>query len=286
MNVKGASTRCRKKYLTGKDHYRAARLQLFITEIYLELNNVEKAAEFSNNNLHLLALHATVKKLAASLYFAAINVELKRNDLSTAASYVDSLGPLINEPHETLIRFGYYMKKGHIHFRQQQYHEAHTNYQMAYQVASAMGHHAISINTSLQWLAATALKLGNYTTARAYAEEHLALAIRSRSKASRVEALSNLANYHQATGNSTTAFNTLSQVMQLKDSIAAETNLSQVNLLGAAYQKEMQDKEIGRLQNAQVMQDIKMNHKTDPWQKRMSGHPLPMGLPYYNKNGN
>lgn len=250
------------KYLTGKDHYRAARLQLFITEIYLELNNVEKAAEFSNNNLHLLVLHATVKKLAASLYFAAINVELKRNDLSTAASYVDSLEPLINEPHETLIRFGYYMKKGHIHFRQQQYHEAHTNYQMAYQVASAMGHHAVSINTSLQWLAATALKLGNYTTARAYAEEHLVLAIRSRSKTSRVEALTNLANYHQATGNSTTAFNTLSQVMQLKDSIAAETNLSQVNLLGAAYQKEMQDKEIGRLQNAQVMQDIKMNQQT------------------------
>jgi two-component system, NarL family, sensor kinase len=250
------------KYLAGRNNYRTVRLYIFITEIYLGLQNVKKASEFLNRNLRIVQSDLAVKELAASVYLTAVNIALEKNDLQTASTYVDSITPFANDPQQTLIRFGYYMKKGHIHFRQQQYNQALNNYRLAYQTAGAMGHHSTSVSISLHYLSATALKLGNYAAAKSYAEEDLELATAARSKAATIEALTNLAGYYQATGHASEAVRLLSRAIQLKDSVAAETNLNQVNVLGAAYEKEMQENEIARLQHAKMMQDSKVDQQT------------------------
>ncbi|MEO5561797.1 MAG: sensor histidine kinase, partial [Chitinophagaceae bacterium] len=120
-------------------------------------------------------------------------------------------------------------------------------YQQAYKYA-AMGSHKRSISYSLGLLSATALKLGNSEAAKTYALENMTIADQLNTKAGKIEALLNLAHYYNKTGNSSKAYELTQHAVRLKDSLAAETNIKQINILGTIYETDKKQKEIIELQ--------------------------------------
>jgi signal transduction histidine kinase len=73
-------------------------------------------------------------------------------------------------------------------------------------------------------------------------------------KAARIEALANLSDYYHAIGNNDRAYELAMQTIQLKDTLIAETNTRQINMLGAMYERESQEKKIASLQSERELQ--------------------------------
>ena len=124
------------------------------------------------------------------------------------------------------------------------------------------GGHKVSISTTLRFLYSTALKLGNSVAAKNYALQNLELAEEINAKTGKIEALTNLSDYYNEAGNKSKAFALISQAMQLKDSLIAETNIKQVNILGAMYESDKQQKEIFQLQNEKEKQIAAVKQKS------------------------
>lgn len=246
------------KYVAGNED-RESRLYIFLTETYTYINNLEKATEYAKKNLALVEKKFTPIQ-NASIYFSVINICLDKNDLQTATAYLDKLSPFIPDPKQVQVNFGYYLKKGHISYLQQNYNDAFSYYQLAHKYAVSGGH-KISIIAILRFLSATALKLGNSLTAKNYALQNLELAEQLNAKTGKIEALTNLSNYYSKAGNKNKAFELISQAMQLKDSLIVETNIKQINILGAIYESDKQQKEIDQLQNEKEIQAADVKQK-------------------------
>ncbi len=248
------------KTLTDKTRERESRLFTFITDAYVGLKNLDKAIEFSQKNLALIQSDSNVMRHSSPI-LAFINICLEKNDLHTAETYLDKLSPYMPDPKEIQVNFGYYLKKGHIHYLRQRYENAYAYYQMADKYAIAGGH-KVSRGTTLRFLSRTALKLGNSVAAKNYALQNLELAEEMNAKQGKIEALTNLSDYYSELGNKSKAFELMSQVMQLKDSLISETNTKQINILGAIYESDKQQKEIAQLQNEKVKQTADVKQKS------------------------
>jgi two-component system NarL family sensor kinase len=161
---------------------------------------------------------------------------------------------------EIQVDFGYYLKQGKLNYAQQNYSKAYMYFQQALKYA-IRGDHKKSRSAALRFLSNTALKLDDPETAKEYALQNLALSEDIEVRSDKIEALISLSNYYKAKGDKTKAFDLLQQAMQLKDSVMAETNTRQINVLGAIYEAEKQDKEIARLENEKNKQatDAKYN---------------------------
>lgn len=243
------------------DPAKILRLNVFITESYVLLNNLDKAMEYARKNVAMIQRDSSIENDPSSVYFALINIFLQKNMTDSAAWYVDKVFPYTLEPDQGQIGFGYYLKKGHVRFQQQKYADAFTSYKQAYELALQGGHKS-SISASLYFLSATALKTGNNNIAKEYAQKNLALADSIDARAGKLEALKNLAGYYHAIGNDRKAYGLMVESMQLKDSLITETNLRQINLLGAIYERETQQREIEQLQNEKEKQAVAVKQKS------------------------
>jgi two-component system NarL family sensor kinase len=232
---------------------RKIRAGIFIAESYYHLNNFEKASEFALRNIAQVEADTSLTGIRSSTYLTYIDICLAKNDLVLATKYLDKLAANANDPGEILVSFGYYMKRGHVNTRLGLYNAAYGDYQRAIGLARQGGHKS-SISIALSHLSSTAFRLGNKQAAKGFALENLALADEMLTTAPRVEALINLANFYDASGNSSKAFELASQAIQLKDTLLSEMNIKQINLLGAIYEQETQRQEITALQLQQEQQ--------------------------------
>lgn len=239
------------KYSGYKPSHRKSNLYTNISDVYLALNNLEKAEEYAKLNVALVESDTT--KTAASVYFSIIDIYLARNNFTQASYYLDKIGRVVPDPVEVQVNYGYYMKRGHINFKQNKFREAFDDYRQGYGFA-LKGGHKNSISTALRALSNTALKLNNSEAAKNYAMQNLALAASINTKTARMEALLNLADYYSKTGNAQLAYETLAKANLIKDSLVSETNIKQVNVLAAIYESEKQQKEILMLQNEKEKQ--------------------------------
>jgi two-component system, NarL family, sensor kinase len=232
----------------------------FITEIYLALNNLQKAEEYARKNIALSEKDTNVVA-NATVYFPFIDICITKNDFQQATSYLDKISKVMPDAKEVLVNFGYYERRGRIHYLLKNYKPSLTYYQLAYKYA-AMSGHKTSISDALGFLSATSLKSGNYESARSYALQSLNFAGETNTKTNKIDALLNLSDYYNATGNTKEAFTMLQQAIQLKDSLITETNTKQINVLGAFYEYEEQQKEISKLQTEKTIQAVSVKQKS------------------------
>lgn len=235
------------RHTDSTDIERYSRMYDFITDIYVILNNLEKAEEYAEKNMNLVD-RDPYNFTHASVYFSYINVCFAKNDLLKAATYIDKMTSQIPDPKEVQINFGYYMKKGKLSSLQQKYDSALLYYQQAHKYA-LIGGHRNSISTALGCLAGTTLRLGNNEAAKDYAIQNLSYAEGTNAKTIRVDALLNLSTYYNKAGNSKKAYELLEQAMLIKDSLLSETNVRQINTLTAIYESDKQQQQITKLQN-------------------------------------
>jgi two-component system, NarL family, sensor kinase len=238
---------------------RASRIYLFITGIYTALNNLDKAMEYAMKNVRLVEKDSTLR--VHSVYLPLVDIYLEKNDLINAELYLEKLKPMAMDPMAGQVSFGYYMKRGHVDYKREKYKEAFENYQKGYEFALKGGHNA-SISFALRFLSKTALKLGNVQAAKSYALTNIDLADEMNAKAGKMEALTNLANYYNKVGDTKTAFSLISQAMALKDSLITESNIKQVNILGAIYETEKQQKQIILLESEKERQASAVKEKS------------------------
>jgi two-component system, NarL family, sensor kinase len=220
--------------------------QIKITNIYHALNNLPKAEEYAKKSIEMVE-HLNDTSQLISVYFPLIDIYMSKNDPAQAANYLDRISSFIPHPREVQLNFGYYLKRGQLNLLQKNYSTAYMYFQQTYKYA-LKGGHKISISTALRLLSATALNLGDTEAAKNYALENLALAEEINTKEGKSDALLNLANYYYKTGNASQAFETYQQAIKMKDSLMAETNTKQINILGAMYETDQKQKEILQLQ--------------------------------------
>lgn len=248
------------KYLTpGREHRRKV-LYTYITDIYTTLNNLDKATEYSEKNIALAEKDSSITA-NSNIYFSYIDVCLAKKDLETATRYLDKLQPFMPEPGQVQVSFGYYLKRGRVSFIKQHYNAAYNYFKETYKYALE-GRHNNSKSITLYYLSATALKIGQDEAAKNYALENLSLAENMYTRSSKIDALTNLANYYNKTGNKAKAFELIQQTIQLKDSLTAETNIKQLKVLGAIYDAEKQQKQISQLQYEKEKQAVEVKHKS------------------------
>lgn len=238
----------------NKRNTRVVRVNCLITDCYQAINNLDKAAEYALRNIAIIEKDTSLKYQGASSYLAFVDVSLARNDLKNAEVYLKKLKPFAENPFEVQVSCGYHRKNGHVHYAQQKYAEAFSDYQTAFEFAK-LGNHNNSVSAVLADLSRTALKLGKVDEARLFATKNLALTDEMTTTAPKVEALINLADYYHSAGNNAKAFELASTATELKDTMIAEMNIRQVNLLSAMYDRETQQKEIKDLHTQKQQQE-------------------------------
>lgn len=248
------------KYITGGKEQKKIRIYTFIAEIYTLLNNLEKAAEYAQINIALVEKDTSIVN-RASVYFSFIDICIEKNDLKTAAAYLDKMSSIIPHPTQVQINFGYYLKRGRISYLKKLYSKAYFYFQEAYKYALA-GDHKNSKSISFYNLSRTALQLGYYEDAKKYAIQNLALTEKMNTKLAKCEALLNLSTYYHKTGNKGKAYELIQLAMLIKDSLIIENNSKQVNILGAIYEYGKQQKEIAILQNEKQIQTTAVKQKS------------------------
>ncbi|RYY10627.1 MAG: hypothetical protein EOO04_36595, partial [Chitinophagaceae bacterium] len=77
------------------DEPRIIRLNIFITEIYGLLNNLDKAYEYARRNIDIIERNPEPANTPASVYLSAINIFLDKNKLDSASLYLDKLVPYV-----------------------------------------------------------------------------------------------------------------------------------------------------------------------------------------------
>lgn len=249
------------KYSAYNPSGRNVRLNIFITEIYTLLNNTDKATEYGLRAIEMAEKDSVNAPLRGSVYLAFVKVSLEKNDFESATFYLDKISQLLSDPDEILLFFGYYMGRGHVNYKQGKYEVANMYYMQANKYALLSGHDG-SKSAVLQWLSKTALKLGDNEMARKYATENLAFAEQLDAKADQVEALINLSEYYSTRGDKANAFDFMQKATKLKDSLNAQKNHRQINILGAMYETDKQQKEITRLQSEKDLQTADVKHKS------------------------
>ncbi len=235
-------------------------LQIRISEIYLNLHNLAKAEEFARKNLPLIEGSRDTSDII-SVYNPLIDIYLVKKEPANAVVYLDKIAPFIPDPIEIQLNYGYYNNRGLVSLLQKNSPTAYMYFQQAYKYA-LLGGHKNSIATALGNLSATALTLGNLEAAKGYAQESLARAEEINTKTAKSAALLNLANYYAQIGDTKKAFETSRQAIQMKDSLIDETNLKQINILGAMYETEQKQKEILELQSEKDKQAHAVKQKS------------------------
>ncbi len=231
-----------------------------ITSIYLRLNNLEKALEFGKKNLQFSEQTGN-KMIVVQAQMGLVGIYLKKNDLASASALLDLVAPHIPDAFEMIINGAYYDRRGTIYYLQKKYDSSFIYYQQALYYSEKMGHR-LNANLALYHLSDNALKLDKLEIAKKYALQNMALAKKIGTPAARFTALLNMSEYHKKTGNYREAFDLLKEGAQLKDSVLSESNIKQMNTLGAIYEAGKSQKEILQLQTEKNLQHIQLKQKS------------------------
>lgn len=265
LEQKGSIYYAQENYYMALDYYfealrnlpeshraRRFRIYKFMTEIYTLLNNLESATEYALKNISML-VNDTDRMNHATAYLSYIDVCLEKKDLETASLYLDKMSPYVPDPNEVQVNYGYYIKRGRVCSLRGDFGSAYDYFKEGYKYA-IQGGHINSKSVSLYFLARTALQLGYDEIARDYSLQNLALTEHMDTRSARVEALMNLSSYYSKTGKKEKAYQTLREATLLKDSLVEETNHKQINVLGAIYEYDKQQKQIINLENERRLQ--------------------------------
>jgi two-component system, NarL family, sensor kinase len=248
-------------YYEAHPDFNTTALLTNITSIYTRLNNYDKAIEYGTKNV-LVSEKLGKKMMVAQAQLGLVNIYVKKSDLTAATAMLNEIEPLMPDSMELLLNTAYYDKRGTIAYQQKKYDSSYYYYQKALYYSEKTGH-SINVNVSLYHLSDNALKLGWIDLARKYAFQNKELADKIGTPGVRLAALLNLAAYYKKTGNSPQGYDLLQNAMELKDSIISETNIKQVNTLGALYELGKNQKEIAQLQNEKKIQTIELRQKSN-----------------------
>jgi signal transduction histidine kinase len=248
------------KYEDATKEQKKKRIYTFITEIYTLLNNLEKAGEYALRNIELVENDTDIIG-KAGVYLSYINICLEKGDFGTATLYLDKMSPFIPHAKQGQLNFGYYLKRGKLSYLRHEYEQAYSYFKEA-NIYAVSGGHSNSKSISLYYLARTALELGYTEDAKKYTMENLALTDQMSAKSARIDALANMSAYYKRAGDKDKAYEMILQAMELKDTLTRETNVKQVNVLGAIYEYGKQQKEIVTLQNEKDKQEAAVKQKS------------------------
>ncbi|RYG42832.1 MAG: tetratricopeptide repeat protein, partial [Chitinophagaceae bacterium] len=126
------------KSMTNKSGGNEARIYSFITDAYVGLRNFDKAVEYATKNLAMLESDSNALNHASTI-FSLVNSYLGKNDIQAAEKYLDRLTSYMPDARETQVNFGYYLKKGTIHYMRGNYENAFAYYQLANKYAISGG---------------------------------------------------------------------------------------------------------------------------------------------------
>lgn len=236
------------------------RKYFFLTEIYMALNNLEKAEEYAQKNIQIAEKDGGRVPLI-SAYLPLVDIYLTRRDLRSATAYLDRISSFIPDPKEVQLNFSYYRKRGQLHALLQNTDSAFYYLHQTYKYA-VLGGHKNSISAALGQLSAIALQSGNNEAAKTYALQSLALSEETSIKAGKIDALINLANYYYTIHDSPKAVELMRQAIELKDSLIAENNTKQINILSSIYETGRKQKEITQLQTEKEKQAAEVKQKS------------------------
>lgn len=248
------------KYEDATREQKKMRIYTFITEIYTLLNNLEKAGEYALRNIQLAEKDTNIVE-RGGVYLSYINICLEKGDYGTATLYLDKMSPFIPHAKQGQLNFGYYLKRGKLSYLRKEYQNAYSYFKEANKYAVSGGH-TNSKSISLYYLARTALEMGYTDDAKKYTMENLALTDQKSTKSGRIDALTNMSAYYRKAGDKNKAYEMILQAMELKDTLTRETNVKQVNVLGAIYEYGKQQNEIVTLQNEKDKQEASVKQKS------------------------
>ncbi len=223
-----------------------------ICEIYMKMNNLEKAKQYAN--LMLIASqskkmieHPTLKGetryYRQFAYILLIDIDLKQNNLKSANQYIAILDKEMPDSLDLSINCDFYQKKGLTKYFEKNYASSNLNFKKSYQYAKEFGH-AQAMNSALFYLSKNALSLGNDLDAKSYADENLALAKEDNNKSDVIGALKNLSEYYYKTGNNKKAHDLFKEATLINDSLISRDNLLQINTLQTIYETEKNQSKI------------------------------------------
>ena len=223
-----------------------------ICEIYMKMNNLEKAKQYANLMLTAsqskrMIEHPTLKgetgyyrKFA---YILLIDIDLKQNNLKSANHYISILDKEMPDSLDLSINCDFYQKKGLTKYLEKNYASSSLNFKKSYQYAKEFGH-AQAMNSALFYLSKNALILGQFEDAKDYADENLTLATENDNKSDVIGALKNLSEYYYKIGNNKRAHDLFKQATLINDSLISKENLLQINTLQTVYETEKNQSKI------------------------------------------
>lgn len=226
-----------------------------ICEIYIKMNNLEKAKHYANLMLKAAqskkmtehnTLKGEIKYYKKFAYILLIDIALKQNNLKSAHKYIAILDKEMPDSVDASINYEFYQKKGYLYFLEKKHVYSTINFKKAYQYATQFKHKE-TINSALYYLSKNALITGNFYDAKNYAEQNLTLAQEENSTSAIIGALNNLSDYYQKIGNNTKALKLLQNATDIKDSMISVENIKQINTLQTIYETEKKEKEILQL---------------------------------------
>ncbi len=226
-----------------------------ICEIYIKMNNLEKAKHYANLMLKAAqskkmtehnTLKGEIKYYKKFAYILLIDIALKQNNLKSAHKYIAILDKEMPDSVDASINYEFYQKKGYLYFLEKKHVYSTINFKKAYQYATQFKHKE-TINSALYYLSKNALITGNFYDAKNYAEQNLTLAQEENSTSAIIGALNNLSDYYQKIGNNTKALKLLKNATDIKDSMISVENIKQINTLQTIYETEKKEKEILQL---------------------------------------
>ena len=223
-----------------------------ICEIYMKMNNLEKAKQYANLMLKAaqskkMIEHPTLKGetryYRQFAYILLIDIDLKQNNLKSANKYIAILDKEMPDSLDLSINYEFYQKKGLTKYFEKNYANSSLNFKKSFQYAKEFGH-AQAMSSALFYLSKNALLLGNFDDAKKYADENLVIAKQDNSKSDIIGALNNLSDYYQKTGNNALALDFFREATLRKDSLISEQNLKQINTLQTIYETEKNQSKI------------------------------------------
>lgn len=248
------------KYYGNKPGVYSISQYIYICNIYVTLNNLEKAEEYAKKNIALNGKDPDNLQLA-TIYLCLTNIYLEKREFQQASVALDKIALYFPDSTEVILSFGYYEKRGRISLAQEKYAEALSYYNLGYKYAQMSGHPS-NLTYALNMMATLSLKLGDMPAAKKYATANLELANKGTIKTVKVDALLTLSQYYEKTGNTAKALSLTREAVTLKDSLVSETNIKQINTLATIYETDKRRQEILLLQSEKGITAVAVKQKS------------------------
>ncbi len=248
------------KFYNTKNSQRSRYSYKTIGNIYYNLHNYAKSNQYNKAFLtQCLLAKDTPSALDASILLAQTYIEL--NKIDSAKYYLSLLKTAVNDSLDNTLVFAYYQKVGLIHYLENNFSEAETNFKKALTFTTDPMHSATKAYI-LGFYARNELKRGNTSKAKMIADEYLLIAETNNIKNHLVDAYATVSDCYQKIGNTPKALEYLQKSVVIKDSLLTETNLRQANTLASIYEVEKKEKEILKLQSQSEIQEVNLKKES------------------------